>query len=356
MTTPSFTDRGWWVYQGTGRPAGAECVQLPDPPPWREFDGRPPKGHAWLEPPPPRDQASKRRLGQYTSSDPVQFERETLDLINAALLLRRPLLVTGKAGAGKSTLAHSIAAELQLGEVLYWPITSRSTLVDGLYQYDAIGRLQQVSIERNRRGPAPVQQPATGQAAGIGRFLRLGPLGTALLPWRRPRVLLIDEIDKSDIDLPNDLLTLFEEGEFSIPELARLPGDTPVEVTVHGGSGTAPVVCGVVRCHQFPIVVLTSNGERDFPPPFLRRCIRMELKELKRELLEKIIEAHLGQAELVLADQHITAFTDKQKDGAELAADQLLNAVYLASAGRRDPAANVQGAIDALLSPLNVDQ
>lgn len=113
-----------------------------------------------------------------------------------------------------------VAYELGLGSVLRWPIVSRSTVQDGLYHYDAIARLQDVQI-------AAPQGP--GSVEGIGSYIRLGPLGTALLPSDTPRVLLIDELDKSDIDLPNDLPNVLEEGEFAIPELERvadrLPGD-----------------------------------------------------------------------------------------------------------------------------------
>src|SRR5262249_15364466 len=146
---------------------------------------------------------------------------EELEMINAALYLRRPLLVTGSPGAGKSTLAHSVAAELGLGRVLRWPIVSRTRLVDGLYHYDAIARLQDVQVAAHSR--AGGVDPTTD----IGSYVRLGPLGTALLPSDTPRVLLIDELDKSDIDLPNDLLNVLEEGEFSIPELERIADRLP---------------------------------------------------------------------------------------------------------------------------------
>jgi hypothetical protein len=144
---------------------------------------------------------------------------------NAALYLRRPLLLTGSPGAGKSTLAHAVAYELGLGRVLHWPIVSRSTLQDGLYRYDAIARLQDNQIAAHS-GTAP--------PGGIGSYIRLGPLGTALLPTAKPRVLLIDELDKSDIDLPNDLLNVMEEGEYGIPELERLAEREPqVDVLRH---------------------------------------------------------------------------------------------------------------------------
>src|SRR5262249_20206891 len=149
-----------------------------------------------------------------------QAAEEEINLVNLALHLRRPLLVTGQPGVGKSTLAFSVAYELGLGPVLRWPITSRSTLLDALYRYDAVGRLQEVSLQREAARPSrrtqddatmPAGNDATAPSAdgadallGIGKYVRLGPLGTALLPRHRPRVLLIDEFDKSDIDLPND--------------------------------------------------------------------------------------------------------------------------------------------------------
>ena len=114
------------------------------------------------------------------------------------------------------------------------------------------------------------------RAPDITDYLTLGPLGTALLPTRRPRALLIDEIDKADIDLPNDLLNVFERGEFEIPELARLGGSHDIREAPPGTERFA-IRDGYVRCAQFPFVVLTSNGERDFPAAFLRRCIRLRM-------------------------------------------------------------------------------
>ncbi|MEV4139393.1 MoxR family ATPase [Dactylosporangium sp. NPDC049742] len=346
MTGPMPIDRSWWVYRGTGSVSEAGPVQFPEPPPWRTFDGAPPAGVDWPEPPAPAVAATKRRLGEFGGGQsPVRLDTRVLDVVNSALLLRRPLLVTGKAGTGKSTLAHSIAAELGLGSVLYWPITSRSTLGDGLYEYDAMGRLQAL----NMAGADPGR--ADDSDTDVGRFLRLGPLGSALVPWRRPRVLLVDEIDKSDMDLPNDLLTIFEEAEFVITELARLADQPTVRVRLHDGSSTT-VEHGVVRCHQFPVVVLTSNGERDFPPAFLRRCIRLNILQPDEQRLRDIVEAHLGTAGLDAADPYIQSFLAKQQAGDDLAADQLLNAIFLASSGQDDPQSTAVAVAEAL-RPLN---
>jgi MoxR-like ATPase len=240
-----------------------------------------------------------------------------IDLVNAALHLRRPLLITGKPGTGKSSLIYAVAHELKLGPVLRWSVTSRSTLQQGLYQYDAIGRFQARDFDH--------QTPA------IGDFLTLGPLGTALLPTGRPRALLIDEIDKSDIDLPNDLLNIFEEGEYVVPELQRLKART-VSVTTADGDKVS-ITTGHVRCDEFPFVVLTSNGEREFPPPFLRRCLRLDMPEPTPEGIAKIVEAHLGKAAADEAGPIIEQFLSRRSTST-LATDQLLNAVFLVTRTR----------------------
>jgi MoxR-like ATPase len=244
-------------------------------------------------------------------------------MVNAAIYLRRPLLVTGRPGSGKSSLARSIASELELGRVLVWPINSRSTLADGLYHYDALARLQDVSRD-------------AGKPASIGRYLRLGALGTALLPRSRPRVLLIDEIDKGDIDLPNDLLHVFERGSFDIPELIRAGEDRqPLSVTPADTTAERPVTSGTIQCREFPIVVLTSNGERDFPPAFLRRCLRLDMAPPTRDRLERIVEAHFRGAEREdpawrsRVDALLARFLELRDVDKELVAtDQLLNALH----------------------------
>lgn len=313
----------WWIYRGTGEPHDG-IDGLPEPPSWRKFTYR--KENELRQPVKP-DLATHiiRRLGEGARGAKFQASDEEKDLINAALYLRRPLLVTGKPGSGKSSLAYAVAYELKLGPVLRWPITTRTTLQDGLYHYDAIARLQDASLlSRDHSKALP----------DIGQYIRLGPLGTALLPYQRPRVLLIDEIDKSDIDLPNDLLNVFEEGEFYIPELARMSTNSGVVKVMPYDSvndeDRVPIEGGQLRCHAFPFVILTSNGERDFPPAFLRRCLRLDMQPPDKEKLTNIIEAHLGPEVLSQAEQLITNFIERRTMG-DLATDQLLNAIYLAT-------------------------
>lgn len=310
----------WLAYTGKGRRDGdAASRYLPAPPPWREF----------LRPSAPDDDPDGRWRER---SDKYQIEAEDVSKVNAALYLRRPLLVTGEPGTGKTSLAYSVAAELGFGAVLRWPVNSKTTLRDGLYQYDAIGRLQEANIreieaQHGGKKPAP---------AKIGDYIRLGPLGTALLPSEMPQVLLVDEFDKSDIDLPNDLLDVLEEGEFTIPELARLPDGQSGAVLTADGTLSVEIPRGRVRCDAFPLVIITSNGEREFPSAFMRRCVLLNLRPADEKKLAAIIEAHLGADALSQSERIIAEFLKRREKG-ELATDQLLNAIHLRFHGLRRP-------------------
>ncbi|MGW0501268.1 AAA family ATPase [Streptomyces sp. NPDC003007] len=304
-------------YTGTGS-IPEQPQRLPPPPPWRAPTGTAGAADAVRSPSP----ASTYR------ADP-----ELVDAVNAALHLRRPLLLTGPAGSGKSSVIEQIAAELGLGSVLRWHITSRSTLADALYRYDALGRIHAHNLRTVDR-PAMSKHGRAARRASraarddIGDFVQLGPLGTALLPGPLPRALLIDEIDKSDLDLPSDLLDVLERGRFEIPELAR-HSRRHVTVRTADPGIRHDVENGLVECAQFPIIVLTSNGERDFPAPFLRRCVRFGMPTLTVATLTGIVEAHLEKIEEDTTHTLVTAFVDRLNRGENLAVDQLLSAVHL---------------------------
>ncbi|MFH0518966.1 AAA family ATPase [Streptomyces sp. M41] len=301
----------WPVYTGTNEPHDG-IDRLPPPPPWRAFDGGPA-----LDAPDAAADTGAVSPDRTHRAETYRATPQTVQLVNAALYLRRPLLVTGPPGTGKSSLVYAVARELGLGPVLRWNITSRSTLHDGLYQYDPLSRLY-----------AARQLPAV--ETGIEDHLRLGPLGTALLPYARPRALLIDEIDKSDLDLPNDLLNVLEEGQYEIPELIRSARDTPTaQVMIDGSDQRVAVERGRVRCRAFPFVVFTSNGEREFPPAFLRRCVTLRLRQPDDGHLAAIVRAHFDEEPDAYAQTLISRFLSRVS-GGDLATDQLLNAIYLA--------------------------
>jgi MoxR-like ATPase len=317
---PSAPADSWDLFTNSGRRRPADAP-WPPPPPLR----RRRSGPAALDPLPlpPALEADPRgrtfRLPRHKGAITDAGERVRM-AVNAAIHLRRPLLITGSPGTGKSSLAHAIAWELNLGPVLSWPITPRSQLVeDGLFQYDAISR---------------VQDAQAGQKRPVADYIKLGPVGTAYLPFQRPRVLLIDELDKADIQLPYELLNLLDEGFYDIPPLQRevlcQEKAEPQTVRTADPRGTAEVLEGRVQCGEFPIVVMTSNGERDFPAAFHRRCIRVRMpRPVEVDTLTDQVFAHFQDDSIATtAEAEIKEFLARSAKDC-LAVDQLLQALHL---------------------------
>ncbi|MCK9871513.1 AAA family ATPase [Nocardiopsis dassonvillei] len=357
---------GWWIFHGTGqpRPHLDLAAQLPPPPRWRAYGGGPDPAETGVDPPfydpGPRAEGpaaeSERHLGPVRPrSLPVPLgphRRQLLDKVNAAICLRRPLLLVGPPGIGKSSLAHQVSRELGLGRVLRWAVTSRSTVRDGLYAYDPLTQIHDLNLEnaRNRARGARDRRYASADgteadahlrssAESIGRYLTLGPLGTAFLPTRLPRVLLVDDFDLGDFDLPGDLLDLFENGGYTVPELGRLANVAGrIRVATDDPGRTAVVERGEVLCSAFPITLVTCNDDRDLPPAFLRRCIPVRMGLPDEDELVAAVAGHFDGDPPTGTRTLVTEFLRRSADGHALAVDQLLNAVHLVGAmGQGEP-------------------
>ena len=192
--------------------------------------------------------------------------------VNAAVQLRRPLLVKGEPGTGKTVLAREIAAALD-AELIEWNVKSTTKAAQGLYEYDAVARLRDGQLGDPR-------------VHDIGNYIRRGKLWDAFTRGKPP-VLLIDEIDKADIEFPNDLLHELDRMEFHVYET----GET-------------------VRAHERPIVFITSNNEKDLPDAFLRRCFFHYIKFPDRDTMQAIVDVHFPGIQKLLVSKAMDVFYD----------------------------------------------
>ena len=177
--------------------------------------------------------------------------------VNAAITLERPIIVKGEPGTGKTMLAHEVAKSLD-AEIITWHNKSTTKAQQGLYEYDAVTRLRDSQL-----GDEKVKD--------IKNYISKGKLWNAFESDKRP-VLLIDEIDKADIEFPNDLLQELDKMEFFVYET----GET-------------------IRASNRPIVIITSNNEKELPDAFLRRCFFHFIQFPQKEILEKIVNVHFPQ-------------------------------------------------------------
>ena len=208
--------------------------------------------------------------------EPYLASEELITAVNLAIFLKRPLLLEGEAGCGKTRLASAVAYEL--GYPLYrWNIRSKTRYDEGLYEYDALLRLHDVNLSQKLGIEEQEVTEGTRKIAprDVDNYLDLKELGKAFTLENYPAVVLIDEIDKADLDFPNDLLTVLEE---------------PYEFTIRQ-TGTK------IKAKRPPIVIITSNKEKgNLPAPFLRRCVYHFIEFPSKEQLEQIVDIHFQQA------------------------------------------------------------
>ncbi|QDP18508.1 AAA family ATPase [Sphingomonas xanthus] len=190
--------------------------------------------------------------------------------VNAAVQLRRPLLVKGEPGTGKTVLAHEIAAALE-APLIEWHIKSTTRAVQGLYEYDAVARLRDGQLGDER-------------VHDIRNYIKRGKLWDAFTSPKLP-VLLIDEIDKADIEFPNDLLQELDRMEFHVYET----GET-------------------VKAVDRPVVVITSNNEKELPDAFLRRCFFHYIRFPDRDTMAQIVEVHFPGIQQMLVSRALDLF------------------------------------------------
>ena len=214
-------------------------------------------------------------------------------IVNLAVDLKRPILVEGEPGCGKTKLAYSIAAEKNLGEVVKITVKSTSRAQDLLYRVNALRRLQDA------------QNPQNEQAQFVYPYLALGPLGEVIQRHER-KVVLLDEIDKADIDFPNDLLDVLDTFSFQMDDLPQ-----EEEEACQKKKGFGRTVTGSADLP--PIVVITSNREKRLPEPFLRRCLYVRIKfpdsvDELRDIVRKNTQLDTNELTDIVLNAAIVAF------------------------------------------------
>ena len=207
---------------------------------------------------------------KFTGSSRYVASNDLMSTVNIAMALQKPLLIKGEPGTGKTMLAQAVSEALGK-KLIIWNVKSTTKAQDGLYVYDVVQRLYD-------------SQFGTAGVDDIGKYIKLGKLGEAFTADEQV-VLLIDEIDKADLEFPNDLLWELDQMEFYIPETKE-----------------------TIRAKQRPIVIITSNAEKELPDAFLRRCVFHYIEFPDQAQMEQIIRVHFGDLEDKLVKQALAAF------------------------------------------------
>lgn len=231
---------------------------------------------------------------------PYKPSQELVNAVNLAIFLeKRPLLLKGEPGCGKTRLAEAVAQELGLPYEA-WYIKSTTRAKDGFYMYDAVARLHDAQL-------AHTEEDGKTKVDNIKNYIKLGPLGRAFLN-QQPTVVLIDEIDKADLDFPNDLLRELDEQQFMIDELRQ-----------------------TIKAIYPPIIFITSNDEKDLPDAFLRRCLFYYIDFPSSKQLVDIVNAHFPASSPNLVEAVVERFhklreqMDQSKSGKKVSTSELLD-------------------------------